>query len=239
MFVPNDYDHAVRWIMKSKKVSDRNVSRTMYYYGMRLVRRSTTSIAVYVPWSQHDIATYYADGTMTIELPTVTSKWSSNYQYSSLHSQGHRRIARVLSGVKDIYIRKGVGYILEQDHKFTPSKVTKCRMCSGTGKQDSNCYPNYCQRGWGKAVCPDHPNEVLSRGGWHHIPCEHGHISSHVIPNDRTCYQCNSTGKFDYGNKPIALMWDGSPIRIKDGNLYRREPSELEKRIAAYVNPSD
>lgn len=239
MFIPDNYDDAVRWLMNSKKIVNRGVRRTMYYYGMRLERRSPTSIAAYVPWSQNDIATYYADNTMTIELPIVTSKWNTNYQYSSLHSQGHRRLARYLSGVDDIYIRRGVGYLLERDHKFTPSKIQKCRTCSGVGKVDSHCYPNYCQRGYNNTVCPDHPNEQLNKGGWHNIPCEHGHTSSHAIPNNLTCYKCNGNGKFDYGNKPIALVWDGSPIRIKDGNLYRREPSELEKRIAAYVNPFD
>jgi hypothetical protein len=31
------------------------------------------------------------------------------------------------------------------------------------------------------------------------------------------------------------LMWDGSPLRLKDGTPIKAEPTELEKRIAQYV----
>jgi hypothetical protein len=42
-------------------------------------------------------------------------------------------------------------------------------------------------------------------------------------------------GRREYGNNLISIAWDGSPIRLKDGNLVKQPPTELERRIASYV----
>jgi hypothetical protein len=31
------------------------------------------------------------------------------------------------------------------------------------------------------------------------------------------------------------MAWDGSPLRLLNGKLVKQPPTELEKRIAAYV----
>jgi hypothetical protein len=56
-----------------------------------------------------------------------------------------------------------------------------------------------------------------------------------MVERNRECHYCNGTGKQDYGSKLISMVWDGSPLKLKDGSLVKREPTELEKRIAAYV----
>lgn len=235
MYVPDDYYAAARWLQNSKRVADRGVRRTMYagYYRAYLIRRSPDTIAVNLRWMGHDVLTFHSDGTSILEVPRGSSGWTP------LRSQGTRRLICTLANFTNVFQKQGKIYITEQDYKLTPSKIQGCRVCKSTGKVDGYCYPNTCYAGKGHATCPIHTDAIPSSYGYHYEPCEHGKDKGHTLYAAQTCYYCNGAGKREYGLKPISLMWDGSPIRIKKGNLFRREPSELEKRIAAYVSPFD
>lgn len=236
MFVPDDYYDAARWLQNSKRVVDRGVRRTMYtgYYRATLVRRSPDTIAVHLPWmTGGDVMTYYSDGTAILEVPKGANGWSP------LRSQGTRLLISRLAQFTNVFQKDHKIYITEQDYKLTPSKIQGCRTCSSSGKIDGHCWPDTCYSGRDHATCPTHPNEIPNRNGYHYLPCEHGREQPHTLYKSDKCYYCKGVGKREYGLKPISLMWDGSPIRIKNGNLVKREPSELEKRIAAYVNPFD
>jgi hypothetical protein len=232
MYVPDDYYDAARWLMNSKRVVDRGVRRTMYsgYYRASLVRRSPDSIAVHVPWLGQDLLTYHSDGTSILKVDTVGR--------NPLRSQGVRNFVRQIAGFTNVYQRNYKFYITENNYKFTPSKIQGCRACSSSGKVDGLCQPLYCHNQL-SGVCEEHPDKTINAYGWHTMPCPHGRETNHVLYKSRDCWSCNGAGKREYGLQPISLMWDGSPIRIKNGDLVKREPSELEKRIAAYVNPFD
>jgi hypothetical protein len=62
-------------------------------------------------------------------------------------------------------------------------------------------------------------------------------LDGHQVKHGQQCYSCNGNGYRDYGSKLVSLIWDGSPLRIRDGSLVKQPPTELEKRIAAYVQP--
>lgn len=236
MYAPDDYYDAARWLQNSKRVADRGVRRSLYagYYRASLIRRSPDTIAVHLPWMGADVLTYHSDGTSILEVPSHTP-----YGHGPLRSQGTRRLICTLANFTNVFQKQGKIYVTEQDYKLSPSKIQGCRSCKSTGKMDTTCYPDTCYQGRGHAECPDHPGAIPQRHGFHMVPCEHGKDSYHTLYNAITCYYCNGTRKREYGLKPISFMWDGSPIRIKKGNLVKREPSELEKRIAAYVNPFD
>jgi len=219
----DDYDSAKTWLAGGRKKYD----RPLYTRGLRLQTRGK-DIAVRCMWGGFDPILYHPDGTMTIQAPKSTTNWGSTW--NPLRSQGSRYIIKKFSGMQDVFQRNGICYITTKDAPLTPSKVQKCRGCRGSGKVDLWCSPNYCRAN----PCEDHPWSVGQRY-WHYGVCSHGEKDAHTIPKGKDCYGCSGTGRKDYGNKPISLMWDGSPLRLKDGNPIKAEPTELEKRIANYV----
>jgi hypothetical protein len=169
---------------------------------------------------------------LTIQAPTVTTAWGS--QWNLLRSQSVRLVLAEYAGFQNLYLKNGRAYILEYGHNNTPPKIQKCRSCNGLGKQKAWCTPVTC---WNDPCkYPDRP--VLNANkyrNWHEHSCEHGNHKMHKIYTENDCYRCGSVGKADYGSKPIAMMWDGSPLRIKHGQIINNQPTELEKAIAAYV----
>ena len=224
-----DYATAVTWLQGGRKKHD----RPLYSRGLRLQYRSKGNIAVVDRWSGMDIVTYHADDTMTIYAPTVTTHWGSTYNLA--RSQGVRQVLREYGGFQDVYQKNHNVYLLEYDHKMTPPKIRGCNSCRSTGHRKEWCGPIQCY-----STCdhPDKPilNSIYSGRNWHYHACKHGEPKAHTILNNlEQCFRCNGIGKADYGSKPIAMMWDGSPLRIKDGKVINNQPTELEKAIAAYV----
>ncbi len=224
-----DYATAVTWLQSGRKKTD----RPLYSRGLRLQYRSKGNIAVVDRWSGVDILYYHPDNTMTIQAPTVTTAWGSHYNLA--WSQSVRLVLTEYGGFQNVYKKNGRVYILEYDHKNTPPKIQKCRSCSGLGKQKVWCTPVTC---WNDPCkYPDRatigtPNKYRN---WHEHACEHGNAKMHQIYSEDDCYRCGGAGKADYGSKPVAMMWDGSPLRIRDGKIINNQPTELEKAIAAYV----
>ena len=223
-----DYATAAAWLKGGRKKYD----RPLYSRGLRLQYRTGNRIAVVDRWSGTDILYYHPDDTMTIQAPTVTTAWGS--QYSLLRSQSVRLVLAEYAGFQNLYVKNGKARILEYGHNNTPPKIQKCRSCSGLGKQKAWCTPVTC---WNDPCkYPDRP--VLNANkyrNWHEHSCEHGNHKMHKIYTENDCYRCGGAGKADYGSKPIAMMWDGSPLRIKHGKIINNQPTELEKAIAAYV----
>lgn len=231
--IPSDYDSAARWLAGGRKKND----RPMYWHGMRLQTRGN-DIAAYSQWLQTDLALYHPDNSMTIQAPTVSSHWGT---WDSLKSQGVRYALTAISGVFNIYQKDYKHYVVPRDAVVSPSKIQGCRTCASSGKVDWYCSPTNC---WdvvtnesGKRVCPTHPEATVNMyRTWHHADCEHGK-QGHVLYKVAQCWYCAGSGKREYGLKRIPIKWDGSPLRLKDGKLFVRELTELEKRIASYVKP--
>ncbi len=229
--IPLNYDEAANWLAGGRKKDD----RPMYWHAMRLQTRGN-DIAAYSNWLDTDLALYHPDNSMTIQAPIISSAWGS---WNSLRSQGVRYALTAISGVSRIYQKDYQFYLVTRDAARGPSKIQGCRTCSSSGKVDSYCNPPYC---WdavtdedNKRICPTHPEVIMSRN-WHYIDCEHGK-QGHVLYKTTECWYCAGKGKREYGLKKIPIKWDGSPLRLKDGKLFVRELTELEKRIASYVKP--
>jgi len=223
-----DYDTASVYLSEGRK----KWTRPLYMRGLRLTKRSNGDIAVNDNWSSMTPVVYHTDGTVTIEAPTVNTHWGGTWK--TLRSQTVRYNILQFSGLKDIKQRNFECYLTFQDAVETPPKIQGCRTCSQTGKVNSWCSSSYCSNEW---PCAEHPEAVrgASVSSWHKVPCEHGVLNGHEVKQGQQCYSCGGTGKRDYGSKLTTFKWDGSPLRLKDGNITKRPPTELEKRIAAYV----
>jgi len=218
-----DYDTASIFLSEGRK----KYERPLYMRGLRLIRTGT-DIHVLDRWYQFTPVTYHADGTVTISAQNSAVRWNP------LRSQSVRYNILQFSGIKQIYQKDYECRLVFQDAGTTPVKIQKCRSCKSTGLLDSYCGSNYC---YNDIPCKEHPNaEARNKySSIHYYPCEHGVLEGHMVERNRECHYCNGTGKQDYGSKLISMVWDGSPLKLKDGSLVKREPTELEKRIAAYV----
>lgn len=221
----SNYDEAKSYLAGGRKKWD----RPMYMRGLRLQNRGK-DIAIMDKWYGFDPVLFHPDGTLTIQAPKASpTAWGGTW--NPLRSQGVRFNIKHFGQLQECVQRNGEIYITTQDALRTPSKVQKCRGCKGSGLVDGWCSPPYCPN---HAPCPDHP-QVAKNTYWHYSLCPHGQDSSHRLINNQQCYRCSGSGKFDYGNKLISIAWDGSPLRLKDGNIVKQAPTELERRIAAYV----
>jgi len=225
-----DYDTAKSYLSGGHKKWD----RPLYVRGLRVQSRSK-DIAIVDKWYNFEPILFHPDGTLTIQAPqSVPNNWGGSW--NPLRSQGVRRNFKDFSGLQGMFQKAGTIYITTQDALRTPSKIQKCRTCHGLGLVDSWCSPRYCNN---SLPCEDHPEVQVTAGNnyasWHYGKCPHGISDSHTVPKSQDCYHCKGVGLREYGNNLISIAWDGSPIRLKDGNLVKQPPTELEKRIAAYV----
>ena len=227
------YANAEAWIKGGR---GKGVDRTLYYRGMRLQARKGGLYAVHLPWGNIDIATIDKDDVLTIQAPTINTGWGS---WNSLKSQGIRYSLIQVAGVYNIYQKNYKHYIVEKDFARTPTKLQGCRTCSSTGLVDKWCSNAICYDGDGEDGCPTHPGAIYRNplSQWHTAPCEHNIDMGHTIKRGQQCFYCGGAKKRNYGGKPVSLMWDGSPLRIKDGKIIKKALSELEKAMAAYVQP--
>ena len=225
-----NYDAAKTYLSGGHKKWD----RPLYVRGLRVQSRNK-DIAIVDKWFQFEPILFHPDGTLTIQAPqAIPTAWGGSW--NPLRSQSVRRNIKEFSGLQGLFQKAGVIYITTQDALRTPSKIQKCRGCSGTGLIDSWCSPPYCNNPFPCANHPEwQPNKSSSTYNWHYGKCPHGGADSHSVPKSQSCYRCKGVGLYEYGNNLISIAWDGSPIRLKDGNLVKQPPTELEKRIAAYV----
>lgn len=225
-----DYDTAKMWLDGGRKKWE----RPLYIRHLRVYKRPN-GIAISAPWYKQDLITYHPDGTVTIQAPSQQSHWGGSW--SPLRSQTTRRNILDFSGIQAIEQRNFNCYITFTDAPTTPPKIQGCRVCKQRGKVDGWCSAVYCDN---DSSCKLHPETASSIGNiyrrsWHHTECEHGKLGGHSTPLTEECYACKGTRKRDYGSKLVTYLWDGSPLKLKDGKLVKQPPTELEKRIAAYV----
>lgn len=189
------------------------------------------------------LVTIHPDDTFTINSQPSTYSWGGGYTPLMFYS--NRLTVQRYAGV-EVVVRKRVLQIIERDAQRKPVKLQGCRECKQTGKTDLYCYPSHC---WnistnlvGKPKCEDHPDFDLSllspNKRWHYVPCEHGKHDMHVVPRGGTCGFCNGAKKREYGGQIIMVPWDGSPIRVQNGNIYKQPLTELERMVAAYAGPT-
>ena len=131
-----------------------------------------------------------------------------------------------------------------RDAAITPPKIQGCRMCRQSGKLDTMCHPPTCWNGnvndKGVYSCPDHPDAIQNNkySRWHQMPCEHGLDTNHTVPKGQECYSCNGLGKRDYGSKRVSLLWDGSPLKVKNQKIVMQNQTDLERIVASYAGPT-
>ena len=220
--------------------------RTLYDRGYRIQYANkfnkSGDIQIVMPWvNNFPLITIHPDDTQTIQSPgAVPTRWGGNWH--PLRAYSVRFTLYKYTGIE--VVQRNFNFKLyEQDAKLTPPKIQGCRMCSQTGKIDGWCNSLTC---WNvdsaTGGCPTHPNTALSeieiQRNRHVISCEHGNMTAHTTKRSQQCYSCSGTGKRDYGSKRVSLSWDGSPIKVKDGNIVRKPLTDLERIVAAYAGPT-
>lgn len=221
--------------------------RTLYDRGYRIQYANkfnkSGDIQIVMPWiNNHPLITIHPDNTRTLECPsTVTTAWGGTWQ--PLRAYSVRFTIYKYTGI-EVVQRNFKFKLYEQDAKLTPPKIQGCRMCRQSGRMDKMCHTPTCWDGNinenGTFTCPTHPDAIQRNpySSWHDIHCEHGLLNSHIIPKGQACHSCNGIGKRDYGSQRVSLSWDGSPIKVEDGNIVRKPLTDLERIVAAYAGPT-
>ena len=200
----------------------------------------TGDIQIVNAWTnRHPLITIHPDDTMTLKGGRVSTNWGGSF--TCLDSQSMRYTIWKYAGIQ-VNRRNFKFYITERDGLLTPSKIQGCRSCKQTGAVDSWCSPSLC---WdvittndGVSSCPSHPDlDVTTSFRWnrHLIPCPHGEEIGHTVKRGQECYACGGTKKREYGGKKVSVLWDGSPIRVQNGNIYKQPLTDLERMLANHV----
>jgi len=219
--------------------------RTLYDRGLRIKHANKFKrggdIEIVIPWlNNFPIITIHPDDTMTLKGDQATTQWG--HSYSPLKAQSSRYTLWKYCGI-EVVQRQFKFRLFEQDAALTPPKIQGCRTCKQIGRVDGWCSGNTC---WDvntlTGTCPKHPDTALSsvekQRGRHAMLCEHNELQSHKVPRGYQCYSCAGTGKRDYGSKRVSLLWDGSPIKVKDRKIYKQPLTDLERIVASYVGPT-
>ena len=219
--------------------------RTLYDRGLRIKYANKFKrggdIQVVIPWlNNFPIVTIHSDDTMTLLGEQTVTQWGG--VYNPLAAQSTRYTLWKYAGI-EVVQRNFQFKLYEVDAALTPVKIQGCRICKQTGRVDGWCNGNTC---WNvndnTGMCSQHPELTLSAPekeyGRHMMLCEHNQLRSHKVIRGYECYSCSGTGKRDYGSKRVSLLWDGSPIKVKDRNIYKQPLTDLERIVASYAGPT-
>jgi hypothetical protein len=226
--------------------------RPLYEYGMTIEKASKFQLPggdlhIKANWAgNYPFIIVHSDDSFTLQGGVINSYWGGSWNI--LKSQGVRYRIWKYTGV-NVFQRNYEIKVIDENAGLTPSKIQGCRQCKQTGKQDGWCSPTTCfdgdfydtPNGDSVYACPEHPDAQSPHGSWHRfhlIACTHGQMKGHTLPRSQECYYCKGSGKRDYGNKPISLLWDGSPLRVKDKKIVKKPLTELERILANHVQSS-
>ena len=226
------YQHWEDYMRRGRK----KYERTLYDRGMYIRKENKWAtggdLIIYPKYNQGlELIRIHPDDTITINCePTNYHGWLWN----PLRSQAIRLSLYRYAGV-DVSIKKGIAHIKESNAQRKPVKIQRCRMCKGSGLVDSYCYSRVCYS-IVNGKCEKHPEDEIPPLARHHIAkCGHGMDQAHMVPKSQQCYSCGGAGMRDYGSQFITVPWDGSPLKVKDGNIYKQPLTELERRSMLYA----
>ena len=224
--------------------------RPLYEYGMVIEKANKFQAPggdfnIYAKWAHSfPFIVVHNDDSFTLQSDTINSFWGGSFDI--FKSQGIRYRMWKYTGIT-VFQKNFKVRVIEGDPQLTPSKIQRCRGCKGSGLMDGWCNSHRCYQGefynaGGLSVyaCSNHPDADEPSSSYskaHATVCEHGQTQSHEVPRSHQCWGCNGAGKRDYGNKPVSLLWDGSPLRVKDRKIVSatmpslQPMSELERML--------
>lgn len=221
--------------------------RPLYDRGLRIQHANKFKrggeIQIVIPWlNRYPLITVHPDDTMTIQSEPAPNTWGG--MYNPIRSYSTRYTLWKYAGI-EVVQRNFEFRLFEIDAPTTPPKIQGCRMCKQSGRLDGYCHPSTCWNGdtneQGVYSCPDHPDLPGNLPGhkrWHYLECAHGQLQGHDIPKGQECYSCNGVGKRDYGSKRVSLLWDGSPLKVKNQKIVMQNQTDLERIVASYAGPT-
>lgn len=204
-----DYDSAAAWLSgaRSYHKRDRTLNEGRW---IRLVRIDKNQIAIrYTMWVRgvgyvpYNVITYRSDGVTILDANggSVPQGLRNTFQ-------------KYVPGISMVQ-RKYKTVVTRPIDGVTASKMQTCRKCKGKKDLPSDCYKYSSCRDVTCAL-PEHKTMSTSWGneyGMH--PCEHGQFNWHLDEvNRQPCWNCNSTGQRDYGQKQTGVIWDGHRVGL-------------------------
>ena len=239
-----NWDEASNYLSRGRK----KYVRPLYDRGLRIWKEnrwdadSPISLGWMFSGNTNTFVTYYKDGTTSISGSNQTTHWGGHWY--PLRSQSVRLTIQRYAGIM-VFQRNFKFFLQEEDATLSAPKIQGCRKCSQSGLVDGWCYATTCYDGEqgqdGRMYCNTHPDAVFIgqqyQYRWHRTPCQHGLEDHHEVKKSIVCGSCNGTKKRDYGSKPERTVWDGSPLRLRDGKLIKAAASLLERMVADYAEP--
>ena len=215
LFHGTTYQEAVEFLAKARKYKySRSISRsaTLSYqddWSISLVLVSTC------------VVTYHEDGTYTLNHGGWKTRMTTAY------INGHTPFY-----IQSSYDRQFPGLRLGWTGEKTPARVQKCRMCNGRG---GDVYCGRCRHHEATPYC--HP--------WGR-PCVHGKRQAHYVEKlcsqhqrsewtSSKCWRCKGKGVYDYGSRPIPIVWGDDPVRMAaDGTILDLDAKRYSIPISAW-----
>lgn len=195
--------------LKGGKHKANTVERPMPSGGQthRVVRLSDGSIGLKLHHTYCVI--FHQDGTVTYD----TGGWNTVTTKRFINDNGP---VCVFSEKYDLRLNVKIG--------TKPPRVQKCRRCHGKGQVPIECHgPSWCYP-------PTWRSEPCRHGETsNHRPetCTHGQRAYHVT-GEQDCYQCQGSGRYDYGSQAIWLPWHGG--------AYRFHPDDPATEVQTYYS---
>lgn len=230
-----------QWADDFLKGGRKKYERPLYDRGLRIFKTnkwdSESDIAISWSWTKATpFVVYHKDGTTTISAPTFPHGWSALRGYSNRFTIYRYAGIQVLQ-------RNYKFYLQEDNAPLSPPKIQGCRTCSQSGLVDGWCFSHTCYNGKqgedGRMHCETHPEAnyigQLHQYRWHTVPCPHGQSDGHPVKKGIVCGTCGGAKKYDYGSKPERMLWDGTPLKLRDGVIIKSAASQLERMIADNV----
>ena len=231
------YDQASSWLRQGRMKHE----RSLYYGNYRIWKENRWShnSDLCIGWTGHSYVTLHYDGTTTIQGNSVSESGIISY-HDFRNSYSIRQLISRYAGV-NVYRKNHKLYLETNEADISPPKIQACRSCSSTGKVHVTCFLETC---WGKEKsmngfmwCDVHPDLDLMKPSLyntrrhHDVPCEHGREEEHTLYRAATCSACNGERKRDYGSKLIPILWNGGPIKLRDGKIINTPVSQFKSNI--------
>ena len=234
-----DWDWADTFLRNGRK----KYERPLYDRGLRIWKTNkwdaNSNISIGHKWNlSNPFVTYHKDGTTTISAEQWPNGWSALRGYSTRFTIFRYAGIHVMQ-------RNFKFYLTEDNAPLSLPKIQGCRTCAQSGLLDGWCYSRTCYEGSqdadGRMHCETHPDAtyigINHQYSWHSVPCPHGLSDGHEVKKGIVCSTCRGSKKHDYGSKPERMLWNGSPLRLRDGKIIKSAATLLERMVADYVEP--
>ena len=239
------------------------ITTTFTGYGTSKIKEFPEYIAVYGSDDGIDIQLLrmYPDNSIVIFPETYPQL--EEFQRDALRVQKMRNLSKgrgydknlFLSLTKAVNIKtiKDKTYLILPNAEVSPIRLRRCPQCHGKKRIDLECEGALLCNNRRCARTDKYSFELekyesspyLKKPKWWHPldkellhshgACSHGLHKQHLLYNAADCPKCEGIGKINIGNKPVPVILDGHPLRLRLGTIVKTPLSNKKERIPLHV----